>query len=507
MSHLPILPFLIPFTAAALLMLLHRAPIAQRRALCMAALLLALAATILLAIQAADGTIGIYALGDWPAPFGIFVVVDRLAALLLLLLFLLAGPALLMAFGGGDAAGPHFHSLFQLQLAGIAGAFLTGDLFNLFVCFEILLIASYALLAHGGGGDRVRAALPYVILNLIGSSLFLVALALTYGTLGTLNLADIATLLPAVPLANQALVRTAMALMVMVFLLKAALLPMAFWLPHVYAAATPPVAALFAILTKVGIVSLLRLSVIGFGSAPTTAGVLHPWLPALALATIAIGTAGAFAARRLSVTIANLVLISTGTLLFTLAANSAPATAALLYYLPHTTLVTGGLFLLSGSIATRRGSAGDALVRGPVIANQSALALALMLFAIAASGLPPLGGFIAKLMLMQAIDDWAAAWWAALLLSGFGVALVFARIGSILFWEPQGIAQSPITRIETGRTSTTAIALLLAASPLMVLLASPIAHHTRLAADQLHARTPYIDAVLQAHAIQRERRP
>lgn len=509
MNHLPILPFLIPFIAAGLLMLMHGARLGIRRIVSLAATLAGLVSAALLFAQSADGSISVYALGNWPAPFGIVLVADQLAALLVLLLFLLAAPALLMAFGGVDDAGLHFHSLFQLQLAGIAGAFLTGDLFNLFVCFEILLLASYALLVHGSGYLRVRSGLHYVVLNLVGSSLFLVALGIIYGTLGTLNLADIATLLPDVPAADQPLVRTAMALLVMVFLLKAALLPMAFWLPHVYSAATPPVAALFAIMTKVGIVALLRLSVIGFGTAPVTAGLLQPWLPVLALATIAIGTAGAFASRRLAVTVANLVLVSSGTLLFAVAHGSAAATAALLYYLPHTTFVTGGLFLLAGSIAIRRGPLGDRLVRGPVIADQTALALAFAVLAVAISGLPPLSGFIGKLMLMQGVSGaWQAAWWTTLLVSGLGIALVFARAGSIFFWEPQGIAASEIARNRSGLARTLAVLSLVIASPLLVLFARPLSDHVAAAADQLHARTPYIEAVLAAAGtIPRERRP
>lgn len=495
---------------AGVLLLLHRAPLGVRRILSLGSVLMSLLVAILLVSRAADGTIQVYALGNWPAPFGILMVVDRLAALMVLLLFVLATPALLMAFGGVDDAGLHFHPLFQLQLAGIAGAFLTGDLFNLFVCFEILLLASYALLVHGGGHARTRAGLHYVILNLIGSSLFLVALALIYGMLGTLNLADIATLLPAVAPDDQALVRTAMILLVLVFLLKAALLPMAFWLPHVYSAATPPVAALFAIMTKVGIVALLRVVATAFApDAPVTEGLLQPWLPVLSLATIVLGTAGAFAARHFTVIVANLILISSGTLLFAVASNSADATAALLYYLPHTTLVTGGLFLLAGSIAIRRGVLGDRLVRGPVIAHQTALALAFALLAVAVSGLPPLSGFVGKLMLMQGITGgWQGAWWASLLLSGLGVALVFARVGSIFFWEPQGIADSDVASFRSGPQRAVAIAMLVAASPLLLLFASPIAQFARHTADQLHARAPYIEAVLGAEPdIRRDRRP
>lgn len=505
MTHLPLLPFLVPFTAAALLLLLGTQREIVLRAVAMAATLLGLAAAVLLVARQDMGPVA-YALGDWPAPYGILFVADRLAAQMVLLLFLLAVPALLMAFAGTDREGPHFHPLFQLQLAGIAGAFLTGDLFNLFVFFEILLLASYALLAHGNGQQRSGAGLLYVILNLVGSSLFLVALALIYGTLGTLNMADIARLLPSVSPTDMPLVRAAFALLIAVFLLKSALLPMALWLPHVYSAAAMPVAALFAILTKVGIVALLRLNVTVFGDASAVEGLLMPWLPALALGTMGFAVVSLFAAAHLRVAAASLVLISSGTILFAVPFSTPAGTAALLFYLPHSTLATGGFLMLSGLIARRRGELGDLLVRGPCVGNRPAIGGAYALFAVAIAGLPPLSGFVGKLMLMQAgaPADWRPLWWSALLLSGFAVTLVLARVAALIFWQPD----DPLPDQQTGRPGRLAILLLAFASPAMVLLAAPISASAKATAAELHARTPYLEAVLgDAPSTRRERRP
>ncbi len=500
MSHLPVLPFLLPLLAAAALLLLDRAPLAARRAVALAATAAGLVLASLLVARASSGTISVYAIGDWPPPYGIVLVVDRLAALMVLLVFLLALAAQLMATGAVERAGRHFHALFQLQLAGLAGAFLTGDLFNLFVCFEILLLASYALLVHGLGAERARAGLLYVGLNLVGSTVFLVAIALLYGTLGTLTLADMALRLPGLPADSVAPARAGLVLLTLVFLLKAALLPLGFWLPHVYAAAAAPVAALFALMTKVGIVALLRVSVLAFGDAPAAERLFEPWLPLLALLTIALGTAGAFAARRLAVVAANLVVISSGTLLFAAARGGAEATAALLFYLPHTTLVTGGFFLLTGAIALGRGADADRLVRGPVLAGRWALSLAFLVLAIAAAGLPPLSGFLAKLMLMQAAGGaWQAAWWAVLLLSGLGVTMVLARVASTLFWEPAGRADAPVASRRTGPAGAVALALAVAASPAMTAAAAPVSGFARAAARQLHDRGPYLEAVLAGH--------
>ena len=513
----PILPVLLPFIAALLMLLVHDR-LRLQQVIALSATILGLAAAIGLLIGASTGEITVYRLGDWPAPFGIVLVIDRLAATMVTLVFALGLPALLMALGGTDAQGRHFHPLFQFQLAGLAGAFLTGDLFNLFVFFEILLLASYALLMHGPASHsqsraRVRAGLVYVVLNLTGSSLFLIALALVYGTLGTLNLADLALRLPAVPPADLALVRTALALLSAVFLLKAAVLPMAFWLPRTYAQAPAAVAALFAILTKVGIVMLLRLSLIGFGSAEVAAGLLMPWLPVLALATIVIGTIGAIAARRLADIAAQLVLVSAGTLLFALAfanpASGSAATAALLWYLPQSTLVGAGLFLLAAHVDARRPGLGDQMLRGPSVAGRSWLGPAYLVLAVGLAGLPPLSGFLGKLMLLQAVSDagWRPLWWGVLLASGLAVTVLMARAAGPLFWQAKEAEPAPVPHGLSRPAPLLALWLLVAAGPLMVLFAGPLADHAKATARQLHDASAYTSSVIGPDPSPRERRP
>jgi multicomponent K+:H+ antiporter subunit D len=506
MSHLPLLPMLIPFTAAALLLLLKNSPIAVQRGLALGATAAGLLVCALLVMDQWNGQVAAYAIGDWPAPYGILFVVDLLAAQMVLLVFVLAIPALLMALAGSDAEGPHFHVLFQLQIAGLAGAFLTGDLFNLFVFFEILLLASYFLLAHGNGPRRSRAGLLYVVLNLLGSALFLIALGLIYGTLGTLNMADIAQRLPLVPEADIGLVRASFAILIGVFLLKSAVLPMALWLPNTYSVAAMPVAALFAILTKVGIVALLRLTVGLFGEAPVAQDLLLPWLPVLALGTVAFGVIALFAAERLGVAAASLVLISSGVLLFGVAFATESATSALLYYVPHTTLATGSMLMLAGLIGQRRGALEDRLVRGPCVGNRLAIGGAYAVLAVGIAGLPPLSGFIGKIMLMQAVapPEWQAAWWTALLLSGLCMTLVLARVASLLFWQPL----APLPDMQTSRTAKLALGTFVLASPVLVVFAAPVSAYAEAAAIQLHQRTPYQEAVLgDAPPTERERRP
>ena len=509
MSHALIVPILLPLLAAALCLTGHRNGLTFQRWVSLLATLALLSASVLLVASAMRGEYSVYAIGDWPAPFGIVLVLDRLSAAMVLLTALLALPALLYAMGGADAKGQLFHPLFQLQLVGINGAFLTGDIFNLFVFFEVLLLASYGLLAHGGGFLRARASLVYVVLNVVGSMLFLAALALIYGMLGTLNFADLALVLPQVPESDQALVRTAFALLVIVFALKAALIPLSFWLPLAYGAAMAPVAALFAILTKVGVYALLRTSTIVLANAGFTANLFEPWLVQVAIVTIALGTAGVLAALRLSVVVAYLVMISTGLMLAIIAVPGVASAAAIIYYMLHSTLVTGGFFLLADAIANERGEHADKLERGPQIRDPTILGSAYLIVAVAVSGVPPLSGFLGKVMLLQSVSGspWRLPVWIAVLASSLVVALALARTASVLFWEP--ITDEPRPAYPpTSVLRNLGLMALVAASPLLTLTSGSVSGYARAAAEQLVDRQAYIEAVLgAAPRIIREQRP
>lgn len=266
MNHALILPLLVPLFTGALLLFAHSLGRSSRRTLSLLATWSLVPLAIWLLVLADDGQLRVYALGSWQPPFGIVLMLDRLSALMLLVTAVLAGFAVLYACRGDDERGPNFHALYQFQLLGINGAFLTGDLFNLFVFFEILLISSYALLLHGHGQRRVRSGMHYVVLNLLGSSLFLIGVSMLYGLLGTLNMADLAARVSAADPADGPLLAAAGYLLLVVFALKGAILPLYFWLPRAYASATAPVAALFAIMTKVGLYAIVRVFTLIFGS-------------------------------------------------------------------------------------------------------------------------------------------------------------------------------------------------------------------------------------------------
>jgi multicomponent K+:H+ antiporter subunit D len=356
---------------------------------------------------------------------------------------------------------------------------------------------------------RARAGIAYVVLNLAGSALFLVALALVYGTLGTLNIADMSLVLPQVPDSGQALVRTAMAFLVIVFALKAALLPLSFWLPLAYGSAAAAVAALFAVLTKVGVYALLRVSQIVFPAASFTADLLEPWLVVLAVLTIATGTIGALAAARLATIVAYLVVMSTGSLLAAIAVPGVATNAAVIYYIIHSTLITGGFFLLADTIAGQRGVHGDQIVRGARMRDMGSLGAAFLVLGIGVSGVPPLSGFFGKFMIMKSVQesDWMAPVWTALLFSSLLVALALARAASVIFWEPRSDVPSP-ERVPPSRLRTLALVFLLAASPALTVATAPVSGYAHAAAEQLIARQGYVSAVLgTAPDIRRELRP
>ncbi|MGO3003765.1 MAG: monovalent cation/H+ antiporter subunit D, partial [Halomonas sp.] len=376
MQHLIVFPVVLPLIAGILMLYQRQGLVRYKRTVSVAATLLLLLVAIGLVRQAASGDVTYYALGDWQAPFGIVLVLDRLSALMVLLTATLAVGAVVFACAGDDEKGSNFHGLFQWQLLGINGAFLTGDLFNLFVFFEVLLLASYALLLHGGGKARIQASVHYVVLNLAGSSLFLIAVGILYGATGTLNMADMAIRVADLPVEREGLVTAGALMLLVVFALKSAMLPLYFWLPKAYASAPAPVAALFAIMTKVGVYAILRVYSLIFGdSAGDLEALEQPWVWWLSLATIAAAGAGVMAARDLRLLVAYLVLVSVGTLLAGIGIGTPQAISALLYYLIHTTLITGGLFLLAEMIGLQRGKAGTRLVKGRPMVQGPALGI------------------------------------------------------------------------------------------------------------------------------------
>ena len=502
-GHLAIAPILAPFVAGALLLALRDLPMPLRRVFALFAVLLQIAIALALLVAVADGTILVYRLGNWPAPWGIVLVADRLAAGMVLITTLLALFAVVHASDGTDRHGRHFHVLFQMQLLGLAGAFLTGDLFNLFVFFEILLIASYGLLLHGGGPMRVSAGLHYVLLNLLGSTVFLFAAGLIYSAFGSLNLADLAARAAALPAENLGLARAGGLLLLAVFALKAALLPLHLWLPAAYANTAAPVAALFAIMTKVGAYAILRADTLLFGDgAGALAGLFDPWLLPLALATLLVGMLGALAASSLGRLAAYLVVASVGTLLIAFSLGTA-GIAAGLYYLPHGTFTVALLFLLAEAFRRRRPTHADTLNPDADMPRHALWGGLFFVAAVAAAGLPPLAGFLGKFLILRAAP--AHPWiWSTVLIGALASLIALSRAGSRLFFsakraDPQRPASQPLLAPHEPHSAAReliAIGGLLGLILALSIGAGPAVDFARATAAQLTDPAAYIAAVL-----------
>ncbi len=482
MMHLPVLPILLPLLVGIALLLLRPLGMQVQRMVSFGGVFALLMVAVWLFDVALDGPRQVYALGSWPAPFGIVLVFDQLAALMLLVTAILAAGALWYAIvTETDAQGRHFHVLFQMQLFGLNGAFLTGDAFNLFVFFEVLLLASYSLLLHGGGAKRTVAGLHYVVVNLVGSTVFLFALGALYGALGTLNIADMAVKVADLPAEREGLVMAAGLLLLLVFGLKAAMFPLYLWLPAAYANTSAPVAALFAIMTKVGVYAIIRVHGTVFGAdAGHLAYFYAPWLLGLGLVTLLMAALGVLAAFRLRQQVAYLVLASVATLLIAVGLQSQSALAAALYYLVHSTLLAGGMFLLADVILRGRGDYADRFDPGMQMPHYRLLGAVFVLAAMAALGLPPLSGFFGKVWILQAAlpHPWHWAVLATVLLGSLLLLIALARSGSVLFYKVKAKTDEAdpvmVETIPAFGLSMVAVFWLLAAVPLLVVLAQPI---------------------------------
>ncbi|GGE17590.1 monovalent cation/H+ antiporter subunit D [Aureimonas endophytica] len=536
-AHLPILPVLLPLAGAAIIMLFDERRRALKAGLSVAAtlLLLAVAVALLLQADAGGGTTSVYRLGDWPAPFGIVLVADRLSALMVLLTSLLGLATLLFSLARWHGAGAHFHTLFQVLLMGLNGAFLTGDLFNLFVFFEVMLAASFGLLLHGSGPARIRAGLHYIAINLVASMLFLLGVSLVYGVTGTLNMADLATRLPLIAPGDRTLLEAGAALLGIAFLIKAGMWPLCFWLPQAYSVASAPVAAVFVITSKVAIYVILRLFLLLFGPGGGAPGFGSAVLLAGGLATIGFGAIGVLASQGLGRIASFSTIVSSGTLLAAIGLATPGVTAGALFYLVSSSLAICAFFLLIELVERGREPGADMLavtaeafgeeeneatheseeVGIAIPAVTALLGIGFVTCAILIAGLPPLSGFVAKFAMMTAALDPAglgagqrvrlAAWGllGLLLASGFAALLAMVRTGIRIFWAPHEGASVQRVRVIEFLPVTGLISLCV----LMTIAGEPVMAYMRAAADAAHRPAAYIDAVMRPAASVSEARP
>ena len=542
MPHLIIAPILLPMATAALMLLLGdtRRPLKAVVNVLSCVLGVAMAIGLVFWVQHTSGVqaVGVYLPANWPVPYGIVLVADRLSAMMVLLTSVLGLAAVLYASARWHKAGVHFHPLFQLQLMGLYGAFLTADLFNLFVFFEIMLTASYGLLLHGSGWARVRSGLHYIAMNLMASSMFLIGVAMLYGVTGTLNMADMAIMVPAIPEDDRGLLHAGAAILAVAFLVKAAAWPLNFWLPSAYSAAAAPVSALFAIMTKLGVYAILRVWTLLF---PQDAGVSAlfggPVLVGLGLVTLAFGALGIIATQHLGRMAAFCAILSSGTLLAGLGFGQPAVTGGALYYTLGSTLAISAFFLLVelvdrtreveekplyireiepddafafpvDLVPTRDVNLDDdeqALIGRAIPAAMAFLGLAFIVCALTIAGLPPMAGFVGKVVMLSALLNPAgfgedagvsgAAWLllGLLLVGGLLTIIAMSRAGVRYFWAT---FDRPLPRLRIIETLPIGALLLLVG--VLVWQADAVLRYVNATARGLHDPKEYIGSVLSA---------
>ena len=441
-SVLAPLPVLLPLLGAACALLVGRHPHIQR-ALSLVVLTAVLAVSVVLLLTAdADGAVSV-AVGGWRVPLGIVLVVDRLSALMLVVASTVALGVLVFAVGQGNADGDEgtpvsiFHPTFLVLVAGVSNAFLAGDLFNLYVGFEILLMASYVLLTLGGTAARIRGGITYVVVSLTSSLIFLAAIGLIYAATGTVNMAQLAVRLGELPAGTQLLLHS---LLLIAFAIKAAVFPLSAWLPDSYPTAPAPVTAVFAgLLTKVGVYAIIRTQTLLFPG-----GALDDVLLWAALATMVIGILGAVAQTDLRRILSFTLVSHIGYMIFGIALGTTAGLAGAIFYVAHHIAIQTTLFLVAGLIERQGGStAVDRL--GGLAGSAPVLAVLFFVPAMNLAGIPPLSGFIGKLGLLEA--GVAVGSGPAYVLVAGGVLtslltlIAVARVWTRAFWRPT--AQSP----------------------------------------------------------------
>ncbi|PDS28622.1 Na+/H+ antiporter subunit D [Rhizobium phaseoli] len=401
---------------------------------------LALMDAALLAKVAAEGPLTMV-MGRWLPPFGIAFTVDLFGALMAFTAALagLAGGIYALADIGESGRRYGFFPLLMLLMAGVTGAFLTGDVFNLYVWFEVLLISSFGLIILGSERQQIDGALKYAVLNLIATTLFLVGVGILYAFFGTLNMADIAG--KASNIGGTAPLMSLASLFLLAFAMKAAAFPVNFWLPAAYHTPRITVSALFAgLLTKVGVYALVRVMVM---LLPAERAELSLLIALAAAATILVGALGALAENDVRRMFGHVVISGVGNMLAGVALGNAGGIGGAVFYALHSMVLMTALYLAAGEIARRGGGFCLSDLGGLYRQSGGFAALSLVLF-LAACGLPPFSGFWPKVMLVKASLD-SGAWWlaAAILAGGFLTTIAFGRLFLLVYWRPAPMTLAP----------------------------------------------------------------
>ena len=497
MSWLVPVPVVLPLLGAAVSILVGRSRVAQRVVGITVLGALVAVAVALLVIVDRDGTLVAEA-GGWPAPMGITLVVDRFAAMLLVVAEITLFAVLVYAIGEPGAERNHvgFQSVYLVLAAGVAASFITGDLFNLFVAFEMMLTASYVLLTLGGRAEQVRSGMTYVVISLIASTLFVTALALLYSATGTINMADLATRMDSLP----AGLRTSFAvLLIVVFGIKAAVFPLFFWLPDAYPTAPSPITAIFAgLLTKVGVYAIIRTQLLLFTDDTRPATLLL----VIAAVTMIVGVLGAIAQDDIRRILSFTIVSQIGYMVMGLGFFTLAGIAAVVFSMVHHIIVKTSLFLIGGLIDRAAGSSRLSRIGG-MVRTAPFLATLFLLSALSLAGIPPLSGFVSKFALVAAgLDAGQYAVVAVSLVVSLLTLFSMIRIWAGAFWSPPedealaAAAPAP-SRVGGPRLMVLPTAALVACSLAVAAAAGPLYALCERAAGDLLARDTYVERVLR----------
>lgn len=495
MNNLVIMPILIPLTLGMILVLFRNKIVLHRIGSMLAVLGTGFCSLILLS-QVDNEGIQTLQLGGWEAPFGISMTADMFAVLLLITTSFVSFCCLLYSFRsiGKERENHFFYPLFLFLITGVNGSFLTGDLFNLYVCFEVMLISSYVLIVHGGTKIQLRESFKYILVNVVSSFLFLVAIAYLYSITGTLNLAHLSVRVAEA--GQDGLITTVALLFMIVFGMKAGLF-LFFWLPGSYSSPPPAIGAVFAaLLTKVGIYAIIRMFTLIFYHEPQ---ITHLTIGILAGLTMLLGAIGAVAYNDIKKILTYNVIIGAGLVLAGLAAFTEDAFTGMIYYLIHDMVIKGLLFLLGGTIIFLTGTSKIKEISG-LIRNHPFLGWMFFIAALSVSGIPPLSGLLGKVLVTKGTFDSGYYWLGAIaLFTSLMVLYSVMKIFMNVFWGETTISDE----MEKGMTKglTLPLVLLTAATILLGIGAEGVAEYAQTASEQLLNPDIYIDAIFKGQWI------
>lgn len=500
MSWLLALPIMLPFVIAVVVFLLrNNGPLS--RWLSVLGCVALLGVSIALLVRVLDSGVIAAQMGGWPAPFGITLVADLLSAVMVVITAITGLAVAIYATSDIDerreALG--FHALFQVLLAGVCGAFVTGDLFNLYVWFEVMLIASFGLLVLGGGKAQLDGGIKYVALNLVSTVLFLSGIGLVYGLTGTLNLADLHLAVASVD--NQGLVTVVAALFIVAFGIKAAMFPLFFWLPASYHTPSVAVSAVFAgLLTKVGVYALIRMFTLVFTH---DTAYTHGLLLVIAALTMITGVLGAAAQNEFRKILSFHIVSQIGYMVLGLALYTPLALAGAVFYLVHHIIVKANLFLVSG-VAKRLTGSFELSSMGGLYKSSPFLAIIFLIPAFSLAGFPPLSGFWAKFLLVKAsLDIGAYVIAATALVVGLLTVFSMTKIWAEAFWKPSASNAAPSLAMLDNRQRTALVAPMAALAVLTIIIGlfpEPFVAFAERSAGQLLNPVSYTEAVLGARS-------